>query len=97
MDILRIVSPWNSIARKFAEGLRSLADAELVAVVVGLSGYMEFGVPAMLQREAIIQASCSDCGLSMQLEVADGKLKPTQGMVHFAVPAAHWWDEIVFT
>lgn len=55
------------------------------------------GIPAMLQRQGIIQASCSDCGLSMQLEVVDGMLKPAQGIVHFAVPAAHWWDEIVFT
>jgi len=55
------------------------------------------GIPAMLHRDAIIQASCSDCGLSMQLEVVDGKLKPAEGIVHFAVPVAHWWDEIVFT
>jgi hypothetical protein len=55
------------------------------------------GIPAMLHQDVLIQASCGDCGLSMQLEVTGGRLKPASGVVHFAIPAAHWWDEIVVT
>jgi len=33
----------------------------------------------------------------MQLEVAAGKLARGDGLVHFVVPAHHWWDNIGFT
>jgi hypothetical protein len=32
----------------------------------------------------------------MQLEVERGELH-ADGVAHFAVPAAHWWDDIGFT
>jgi hypothetical protein len=31
------------------------------------------------------------------LTVASGELADSEGAIHFAVPAAHWWDDIVFT
>lgn len=55
------------------------------------------GIPVMLRRDAIIETSCSDCGSAMTLHVVDGALRPTDGIVHFAVPAGQWWEDIVFT
>jgi len=55
------------------------------------------GIPAMLKRDARVTASCGCCGLSMPLEVRGGELQPTEGVVHFAVPARRWWENIVFT
>ncbi len=55
------------------------------------------GIPAMLRRDAVIQASCGDCGTSMTLRIANGSLEPAVGIAHFAVPAAQWWADIVFT
>jgi hypothetical protein len=54
------------------------------------------GIPAMLKRDAVIQTSCGDCGTSMTLRIANGSLEPAVGIVHFAVPAAQWWADIVF-
>jgi len=54
------------------------------------------GIPAMLKRDAIVGASCGCCGLSMHLEVQDGRLQPAEGVVHFAIPARRWWEDIVF-
>jgi len=54
------------------------------------------GIPAMLKRDAVIQTSCGDCGTSMTLQIVNGALKPAVGIVHFAVPAAQWWADIVF-
>ncbi|MBI5949383.1 MAG: hypothetical protein HY875_14690 [Chloroflexi bacterium] len=54
------------------------------------------GIPAMLGRDANIRASCGDCGTAMPLAVRDGALQPAQGIVHFAIPAAQWWRDIVF-
>ncbi len=54
------------------------------------------GIPAMLKRDATIEASCGCCGTAMHLAVADGSLQEASGIAHFAIPAAHWWDDIVF-
>ena len=54
------------------------------------------GIPAMLQQDAAIEASCGCCGTAMHLAVADGSLEEAPGIAHFAIPAAHWWDDIVF-
>lgn len=55
------------------------------------------GIAAALASDAIITAPCGDCGVGMTLEVRDGKLARTEGVVHFAIPAHHWWDNIGFT
>jgi alkylmercury lyase-like protein len=54
------------------------------------------GIPAMLKQDATIEASCGCCGTAMRLAVGDGSLEEAPGIVHFAIPAARWWDDIVF-
>lgn len=27
----------------------------------------------------------------------DSIFQATQGLIHFAIPALHWWDDVVFT
>lgn len=55
------------------------------------------GIPAMLKRDAAIEASCGCCRTAMNLRVADGSLENAKGMAHFAIPASRWWDNVVFT
>ena len=55
------------------------------------------GIPAILGEAGIIRATCGDCGAELVLEVRNGSLATQQGVVHFAVPARHWWDNIGFT
>lgn len=55
------------------------------------------GIPAMLKQDAVIQASCACCGTAMSLKVTDNSLAEAPGIAHFALPAAHWWDNVVFT
>jgi hypothetical protein len=55
------------------------------------------GVIAMLGGEGALATSCPDCGDPMTFVVRDGRLKPADGLVHFAVPARRWWDNIAFT
>ena len=44
-----------------------------------------------------IRASCGDCSEPMTLKIQSGALTEGEGIVHFAVPAHHWWDNIGFT
>jgi hypothetical protein len=54
------------------------------------------GVAAMLDADARIDTDCADCGEAMLLEISGGEVQ-ADGVAHFAVPAAHWWDDIGFT
>ncbi|MGH7336062.1 MAG: organomercurial lyase [Myxococcota bacterium] len=54
------------------------------------------GIPAMLGADAEIEASCGCCGEAMRLAVAGGELESVAGVVHFAIPAARWWQDIVY-
>lgn len=53
------------------------------------------GIPAMLGADASIETSCACCGEAMTLQVRRGWL-PAQGVVHFAIPAHRWWEDIVY-
>jgi hypothetical protein len=55
------------------------------------------GIAAALGTDAVITAPCGDCGVAMAVEVRGGRLVRAEGIVHFAVPAHHWWDNIGFT
>ncbi len=63
----------------------------------GICIWDALGIVAALGADGVITASCGDCGAGMTLEVRDGQLVRSEGVVHFAVPAHHWWDNIGFT
>ncbi len=56
-----------------------------------------YGIAAALHADAVIPASDGHTGESLTLEVKNGQPVAKPYLAHFAVPAAHWWDDIVFT
>ena len=54
-------------------------------------------IPALLDADATLTAGCGDCGVPLTLGVRDGSLAEGEGVVHFAVPARRWWENIGFT
>lgn len=54
------------------------------------------GILAMLKSDGRIETSCGCCRTAMQLEIKNSTLLEAEGIVHFAVPAAHWWGDVVF-
>ena len=63
----------------------------------GICIWDALGIAAAIGSDAVITAPCGDCGIGMTLEVRDGQLTRSEGIVHFAIPAHHWWDNIGFT
>ena len=55
------------------------------------------GAVAMLGEDAEIETACGCCGQALRLAVRAGTLEAPPSVVHFALPAARWWDDIVFT
>lgn len=64
----------------------------------GICIWDALGVVAAVGADtASVRAPCGDCGELLSLDIADGDLARSEGLIHFAVPARHWWDNIGFT
>jgi Alkylmercury lyase len=55
------------------------------------------GICAALHTDGRIETSCPDCGESLAVEVRGRQPDDESLLFHCLVPAAHWWDDIVFT
>lgn len=56
-----------------------------------------FGICAALGSDGRIETACPDCGGELALEVRDEHPSDERLLFHCLVPAAHWWDDIVYT
>jgi len=56
-----------------------------------------FGICAALHSDGRIETSCADCGESLLVEVQAQRPSDASLLFHCLVPAARWWDDIVFT
>jgi Alkylmercury lyase len=55
------------------------------------------GICAALQAGGRIEASCPDCGELLSFDVEGERPSDESLLFHCLVPAARWWDDIVFT
>jgi hypothetical protein len=56
-----------------------------------------FGIAAALKQDADIESTCADCDEPLTFHIRAEKPLPGEGVVHFAVPAAQWWRDIIYT
>jgi alkylmercury lyase-like protein len=55
------------------------------------------GIPAALHRDAVVETEDGGEGEPMRLVVEAAGPRPEPCVIHFAVPAARWWEDIVYT
>ena len=55
------------------------------------------GIPAALHADAVVESSDGFNGEPLYLEVRNGKPVSQDCVIHFAVPAARWWQDIIYT
>ena len=57
------------------------------------------GIPAALHCDALIEAvfTESNDAQAVQVEIRDGKVSNSKLLVHFPLPFARWYDDLVFT
>jgi hypothetical protein len=55
------------------------------------------GVAITLRQPVRVTTACGCCGDQLTIAVATDAPPPDEWVVHFAVPAAKWWDDVVFT
>jgi hypothetical protein len=56
-----------------------------------------FGIPAALHRPGWVHSRCEQTGEPFDLEIGLEGPPPRDWLFHCLVPAARWWDDIVFT
>jgi hypothetical protein len=55
------------------------------------------GIPAALGQPAEVISRCEQSLEPLHLRVLEDGPEPAECVIHFAVPAALWWKDIVFT
>ena len=56
------------------------------------------GILALLGQDGEIETLCAYSGADLAIAVRSGALDlDTDEVIHFAVPAARWWDDIGYT
>ena len=71
-------------------------------VVAGVTYYANcawdaLGVAAALQQPAIVYSRCEQTHAPLELPIAFAGPAPCPWIFHSLVPAARWWDDLVFT
>jgi hypothetical protein len=87
---IRMAPPFSGIPTAFpveANGKRYYANCVWDA----------YGIAAALHADAVSHAVDGHTGEPLTLEVKNEKPVLQPWVAHFAVPAAHWWGDIVFT
>ena len=87
---IRMANPFSAVPtphRVLADGREWYANCAWDA----------FGVLAALDVDGHVSSTCPDCGASVEIDVRDREPIDDDHVVHINVPAAHWWDDIVFT
>ena len=87
---IRMAPPFSGVSTSFpveANGKQYYANCVWDA----------YGIAAALHCDAVSRASDGHTGEPLTLEVKNGQPILKSYVAHFAVPAAHWWDNLIFT
>lgn len=87
---IRMVNPFSNVETSFR-------------VHVGGKTYFancawdSLGIPVALGCDADVEAACAQSGAGIRLLVRDSQVSESDVLVHFLVPFARWYDDLVFT
>jgi len=87
---IRMAPPFSGVPtqhRVIVDGLEYYANCAWDAL----------GIPAALHRRGVVHSRCEQSHESLDLEVDLNGPGPSGWLFHCLVPAARWWDDLVFT
>ena len=89
-ETLRMANPFSAVPTPYqvTAGGRSW---------YGNCAWDAFGICAALHVDGRIASACLDCGDPIEVAVVDERPQDEGLVFHCLVPAAQWWDDIVFT
>lgn len=87
---IRMANPFSGVPTEHtfeSAGIRYYANCAWDAL----------GIPAALGRDGTVRSLCAHSAEPLRLEVTEGGPERCDWLFHSLVPAARWWDDIVFT
>ncbi len=87
---IRMAAPFSGIPTQHvveANGIKYFANCAWDAL----------GIPAALHEPGTVHSRCEQSGEPLHLDVGLQGPEPSDWLFHCVVPAAKWWDDIVFT
>lgn len=87
---IRMASPFSGIPTQHiveADGIQYFANC----------AWDSLGILAALQKPGMVHSECGQSGEPFHLSVGTQGPESSNWLFHCLVPAAHWWDDIVFT
>ena len=82
---LSMPQPFSAVPTPFGSRLRR--------VLVGRGVWKAFGIRPLVE----VFTFGPDCNEPMEFRSEGGNLQDPERVVHFAIPARRWWENIVFT
>ena len=89
-ETIRMAPPFSGIATQhvvFTSGKRFFANC----------AWDSFGILAALHAEGEVRTRCEQTREPITIRITKDGPQPAECVAHFAVPAARWWQDIVFT
>jgi DNA-binding transcriptional MocR family regulator len=87
---IRMAPPFSGVETSF----RVTVDKK---VYFAPCAWDSLGIPAALQKDAVVHTSDGHTGEAITLVVRDGAPQVERCVMHIAVPAAQWWNDIIYT
>ncbi len=89
-DDIRMAHPLSAVPTDFlahVNGKRLYANC----------AWDSLGIPAMLGADATVEATIPLSGERVTYSIENGALKAEPFVVHFLLPLARWYDDLIFT
>ncbi len=89
-DAIRMANPLSAVPTDYrvsVEGKHYWANC----------AWDSLGIPAMLGKDATIEAKLRLTGEIIHYRVEGGQLRAQGGLVHFPLPFAQWYDDLIDT
>jgi hypothetical protein len=87
---LRMANPYSAIPTPFRVEVAGRS-------YFGNCAWDSLGIISLLGGDGRVLTPCPDCQELQELEVKGRRQQGADGVVHFSVPARHWWDDIIHT
>ena len=55
------------------------------------------GIPAALHQDAVIEASCADCGEVLSIQIVNAQVADSETIAHFLLPFHQWYADLADT
>lgn len=87
---IRMAPPFSGIETPFRVNIGE-------KLFYGNCAWDALGIAAALHADASVHTTDAHSGEPIGLEIRSGKPIPQPCVIHFAVPAARWWEDILYT